>query len=68
MGNFKTHDSTEERVVHSLVIWKWVSTNPSFKRICLVRILFNWTEIEDPKVLPMSVVEKFDSILSAIAI
>jgi hypothetical protein len=64
----KIHPSTQIYVVHSLVIWKWVSTNPSFKHICLVRVLLDWTEIEDPKVVPVSMLEKFDGILSAIAI
>lgn len=58
----------QRRVGNSLVIWKWVSTNPSFKNICLIRVLLDWTEVEDPKVLPVSVLEKFDGILSAIAI
>ena len=67
-GSVEENAYFNSRECNSLVIWEWVSTNPSFKHIRLVRVLLDWTEIEDPKVLPVSVLEKFDGILSAIAI
>lgn len=67
-GSVEENPYSNSKASNSLVIWEWVSTNPSFKYICLVRVLLDWTEVEDPKVLPVSVLEKFDGILSAIAI
>jgi hypothetical protein len=68
MGIVQTHILTQGRVVCSLMIWKWISTNPSVEHIGLVRVLLDRTEIEHPKVLSVSVLEKLDGILPAIAV
>ena len=58
LGNFR----------RSLVIRKWEPADPSVKILSVIRVLFDRTEIEDPIVLPVSMVQKFLDVLSTISV
>ena len=57
-----------EYMNYLLVIWKWVTADSPVEETWVIRVFYEWTEIENPKVIGMSVLKELPSIFPAIAV
>lgn len=50
------------------MIWEWIPTNSAVKKAGWIAVLFDWAEVEDPKVLAVSAFKKLLGILATVAV
>jgi hypothetical protein len=54
--------------MHSLMVWERIPTHPAFEDACGVRVLALRAKVENPVILPVSVIEELLRMVSAVAV